>query len=103
MKSIHIDRGKRLKDEPHTGHNRWHPDIPHILEVEPGDEVVLGTRDARDGKSSRVQRWPISNIRTKSLVITTSRLWARDRSLYKNTERGRCAMNVSRAETNREL
>lgn len=50
MKSVLIDRSKRLKDEAHTGHNRWHPDIPSILEVEPGEEVVLETRDARDGQ-----------------------------------------------------
>jgi len=48
MKSITIDRSKRLKEEPHTGHNRWHPDIPPVLEVEPGEEVVLETRDASD-------------------------------------------------------
>jgi formamidase len=47
-KSITIDRKKRLHEEPHTGHNRWHPDIPPILEVEPGEEVVLETRDAND-------------------------------------------------------
>jgi len=50
MKSIEIDRSKRLKEEPHTGHNRWHPDIPPILEVDPGEEVVLQTRDASDGQ-----------------------------------------------------
>jgi formamidase len=49
MKSIEIDRSKRLKAEPHTGHNRWHPDIPPILVVDPGEEVVLETRDASDG------------------------------------------------------
>ena len=48
MKSITIDRNKRLKEEPQTGHNRWHPDIPPILEVDPGEEVVLETRDASD-------------------------------------------------------
>jgi formamidase len=48
MKSIAIDRSKRLKEESHTGHNRWHPDIPPILEVDPGEEVVLETRDASD-------------------------------------------------------
>jgi formamidase len=48
MKSIEIDRTKRLKDEPEKGHNRWHPDIPPILEVEVGEEVVLETRDASD-------------------------------------------------------
>ena len=50
MKTIEIDRSKRLKYEPHTGHNRWHPDIPAILEVEPDEEVVLETRDALDGQ-----------------------------------------------------
>ena len=50
MKSITIDRGKRLRDEPDKGHNRWHPDIPPVLEVEPGEEVVIETRDATDGQ-----------------------------------------------------
>jgi formamidase len=48
MQSITIDRNKRLKEEPHTGHNRWHPDIPPLIEVGPGEEVVLETRDASD-------------------------------------------------------
>jgi formamidase len=46
---VHIDRGKPLRDEPHTGHNRWHPDIPPVLSVDPGETVVLETRDALDG------------------------------------------------------
>src|SRR4029453_2438042 len=46
---IRIDRSKPLQDEPHTGHNRWHPDIPPALRVEPGDTVVLETRHALDG------------------------------------------------------
>ena len=50
MKSIEIDRSKRLGEEPDKGHNRWHPDIPPILEVEPGEDVVLETRDASDGQ-----------------------------------------------------
>ena len=50
MKSIEIDRGKRLKEEPSKGHNRWHPDIPPILRVDPGEEVTLETRDASDGQ-----------------------------------------------------
>ncbi len=48
MKSITIDRSKRLKDEPGKGHNRWHPDIPPVLEADPGEEVLLETRDAAD-------------------------------------------------------
>jgi formamidase len=50
MKTIEIDRKKRLKDEPHTGHNRWHPDISPIVEVKPGEKVVIETRDALDGQ-----------------------------------------------------
>jgi formamidase len=47
-KGISIDRTKRLHEEPHTGHNRWHPDIPPLIEVAPGEEVTLETRDAND-------------------------------------------------------
>ena len=54
MKSIEIDRSKRLKDDPGKGHNRWHPDIPPIIEVDPGEEVLLETRDASDGQMNPV-------------------------------------------------
>src|ERR671936_2020389 len=47
---VRIDAIKPLKAEPQTGHNRWHPDIPPILRVDPGDEVILETRDALDGQ-----------------------------------------------------
>jgi formamidase len=50
MKSIEIDRSKRLKDQPTTGHNRYHPAIPPLVEVDPGEEVVLQTRDGVDGQ-----------------------------------------------------
>ena len=32
MKAIHIDRKRRLRDDPGTGHNRWHPDIERLEE-----------------------------------------------------------------------
>lgn len=47
---IRIDRSRTLLEEPSTGHNRWHPDIPPLVRCEPGDEVVLETRDAFDGQ-----------------------------------------------------
>src|SRR5499425_3448493 len=49
MKGIRIDRKRHLADEPKTGHNRWHPDIAPIIEVDEGEEVALETRDALDG------------------------------------------------------
>jgi formamidase len=50
MKSIEIDRGKRLQAQPATGHNRFHPSIPPIVSVDEGEEVVLPTRDGVDGQ-----------------------------------------------------
>src|SRR2546423_7355383 len=47
---VRIDRTKTLGEQPQTGHNRWHPDIAPIVRCEPGDEVVLDTRDAYDGQ-----------------------------------------------------
>jgi formamidase len=48
--AIAIDPSKPLKDEPGTGHNRWHEAIEPVVEVEPGDLVVYETRDAFDGQ-----------------------------------------------------
>ena len=50
MKRVRIDRSRSLRDEPATGHNRFHPDIPPILVVAPGEEVVLEARDGIDGQ-----------------------------------------------------
>jgi len=50
VKSVEIDRSKHLKDEPSTGHNRFHPDIEPIVSVDEGEEVVLATRDGVDGQ-----------------------------------------------------
>ena len=48
--AIRIDRGKSLAEEPHCGHNRYHPEIAPVLEVAEGEEVILETRDALDGQ-----------------------------------------------------
>ena len=50
MHAIRIDRSKPLAEEPHVGHNRFHPDIPPVLEVSEGEEVFMETRDAVDGQ-----------------------------------------------------
>jgi formamidase len=49
MKTIAIDRSRPLRDEPKTGHNRWHPDIPPVIEVDENEEIALETRDGIDG------------------------------------------------------
>ena len=54
MKSIEIDRTKHLREQPHKGHNRWHPDVPPILEADEGEEVVLDTFDGLGGRVNQV-------------------------------------------------
>ena len=49
-KSIEIDRTKSLKEESCKGHNRWHPDIPPAVEVDPDEELTIETRDSSDGQ-----------------------------------------------------
>lgn len=49
-KSIEIDRTRPLRDEPTKGHNRWHPDIAPVIEVEPLEEVAIQTRESSDGQ-----------------------------------------------------
>lgn len=48
--AVRVDRSRRLAQQPETGHNRWHPDIPPVVRADPGDLVVLETRDAFDGQ-----------------------------------------------------
>ena len=45
-----IDRTRRLREQPESGHNRWHPEIPPIIEVEQHENIVIETRDASDGQ-----------------------------------------------------
>lgn len=49
-KTVKIDRAKSLLDDTGTGHNRWHPDIPPLVSVRPGEILCFETRDAYDGQ-----------------------------------------------------
>ncbi|GAA1860198.1 acetamidase/formamidase family protein [Pseudonocardia ailaonensis] len=48
--TLHVDRSVPLAAEPHSGHNRFHPDIVPLIEVAEGDEVVIECRDGVDGQ-----------------------------------------------------
>jgi formamidase len=45
-----LDPDLALREQPHLGHNRWHPDLPPVAEVEPGDGLTLELRDSMDGQ-----------------------------------------------------
>jgi hypothetical protein len=57
MRAIRIDRGKRLYDEPNSGHNRYRPDIAPVVEIDQGEEIArklaMGSM-ARSPRSSTV-------------------------------------------------
>ena len=48
MKTIELDYSRQCADESDKGHNRWHPDIPPAVAADPGEEVVMQTRNAFD-------------------------------------------------------
>ncbi|MDI3338992.1 MAG: acetamidase/formamidase family protein [Sphaerobacter sp.] len=50
---IAIDPTQPLAAQAETGHNRWHEEVAPILEVKPGETVVIKTRDAFDGQLTR--------------------------------------------------
>lgn len=47
---ITVDLDRPLIEDPRAGHNRWHPDIPAVLQCGPGDVVAIDTRDGYDGQ-----------------------------------------------------
>jgi formamidase len=58
---IEVDASRPLAEEPESGHNRWHPDLPPLASVRPGEEITLETRDGLDGALG-----PDSTARTSS-------------------------------------
>ncbi len=66
MKTISIDRSKRLKEEPNTGHNRWHPEVEPIMGIDPGQELSIETRDASDNQIKKgMQASDLPNLDSK--------------------------------------
>jgi len=55
---IRIDRSKPLGEEAGVGHNRWHPDIAPVAEIDPGQVIGIETRDAFDGQISAATTAP---------------------------------------------
>lgn len=37
-----LDFSKRMEEQAHPGHNRWHPDIPAAFAVDPGTAFRMG-------------------------------------------------------------
>jgi formamidase len=50
MQHFTIKPGKRLSEQAELGHNRWHPDIPFLSKVKPGEEIIIETLDFLDSQ-----------------------------------------------------
>src|ERR1700730_135980 len=50
---VRVDVRTRLVDEKRVGHNRWHPSIPPIARIAPGEVTALDLRDGLDGHITR--------------------------------------------------
>lgn len=48
LHTIDLDLESSLVADPRRGHNRWHPEIPPTLVIEPGDTVEMDIRDGLD-------------------------------------------------------
>lgn len=45
-----VDLTKPMRDQEMPGHNRWHPDIPPVASVKPGDIFRIECKDWTDGQ-----------------------------------------------------
>jgi formamidase len=50
MQHFKIKPGLPLAEQPELGHNRWHPDIPFLSKVMPGEEIIIETLDFLDAQ-----------------------------------------------------
>ena len=50
MQHFKIQPGKPLAEQAELGHNRWHPDIPFLSKVKPGEEIIIESLDFLDAQ-----------------------------------------------------
>lgn len=48
--TIRVDLTKKADDQPQPMHNRWHPEIPQVVSVKPGDVFRVECLDWTDGQ-----------------------------------------------------
>ena len=44
-----LDSSRKFEDQEKLGHNRWHPEIPPVAVVKPGDVFRVDCREWFDG------------------------------------------------------
>ena len=51
MQHFTIKPGVPLAEQAELGHNRWHPDIPFLSTVKPGEEIIIESLDFLDAQA----------------------------------------------------
>jgi formamidase len=65
LHEVRLNPAQRLHTQSGKGHNRWHPAIPPVVRLDPGDEARLDTIDALDcqidlsGAPADPSRWDL--------------------------------------------
>src|SRR5207248_6762719 len=45
-----VDQSKSMRDQAVPGHNRWHPDVPAVAKVKPGQDFRVECREWTDAQ-----------------------------------------------------
>ena len=69
---ISVDIKKPPTEQPSPLHNRWHPDIPPVVTVKPGDDFIVEALDWTAGRSRTTTTPPTSATATYRPVIIWS-------------------------------
>ena len=48
MRALHTNLACPMVEDLGSGHNRWHPDIPPLASIEPGEAIGIDVRDGLD-------------------------------------------------------
>ena len=65
-----VDLTKPMDQQEMPGHNRWHPDIPAVASVNPGDVFRIECKDWTDGQIKDTDTRKISKMSTSRLFTS---------------------------------
>jgi len=62
-----VDQSKSMRDQAVPGHNRWHPDVPSVAKVKPGESFRVECREWTDAQITNSDS--SSDVRDVNLLV----------------------------------